>query len=192
MLKRKTLEAMGIETDKIDSIMDGHGETVDALQTKIKELESKLAEAETKLKTVDTSEDWKTKYAAVQAELDKFKNDVAERDEKRAKADAYRNVLKEAGISEKRIDSIMKVSNGIIGEMKLDKDGNIKDKEALLENAKTEWADFIPVTVKVNNKAPKPPENSGKTLTKDDILKIADTQERQKAIAEHLDLFQKG
>ena len=34
-----------------------------------------------------------------------------------------------------------------------------------------------------------PPGNGGKTLTKDDIMKIKDTQERQKAIAENPALF---
>lgn len=41
-------------------------------------------------------------------------------------------------------------------------------------------------------KTPAPPAGSGTAapMTKDDIFKIVDTQERQQAIAEHIDLFQ--
>lgn len=40
--------------------------------------------------------------------------------------------------------------------------------------------------------SPKPPAGGGKPMSKDDIMKIKDSAERQTAIAENIDLFRKG
>ena len=57
-----------------------------------------------------------------------------------AKETAYRALLKEAGVSEKRIDTVLKVSD--IDGIEL-ADGKIKNADELTESVKKEWADFI-------------------------------------------------
>ena len=201
MLKRDQLKAMGIAADNIDLIMDGHGETVAGLQARIKELEEKLTTAEaarttaeTKLASIDTSKDWKAEAERANAKYTAFEKEVAERDAKRAKEEAYRSVLQDAGITDaKRVSKIVKISGDVIGGIELLEDGSIKDRDALLTAIKSEWEDMIPKTVTVGAKAPKPPENTGKpAMSKDDIMRIKDTQDRQKAISEHLELFTNG
>ncbi|MBQ5154038.1 hypothetical protein EGM85_12360 [Macrococcus caseolyticus] len=72
----------------------------------------------------------------------------------------------------------------------MDKNGKAKDRDRLIDEAKQENADFIP-TAQVNGAKPATPPNSGTkpTMTKDQIMQIKDTAERQKAIAENLSLF---
>ena len=58
-----------------------------------------------------------------------------------AKEAAYREILKAAGVSEKRIDSVIRVSD--IDGIELGEDGKVKDAEKLTNSVKSEWADFI-------------------------------------------------
>ena len=97
--------------------------------------------------------------------------------------------MKAAGISEKRIDAVLKVSN--IDSIELDKDGKIKDADKHTENIKTEWADFIPTTTVVGARTANPPANNGKGTgkTKEEIMAIKDPAVRQKEISENLELF---
>ena len=64
-LTRKMLEAMGIENDKIESIIEAHSETVTALKAE-REHYKEVAES------VDTSEDWKAKYEKEHSDFESF------------------------------------------------------------------------------------------------------------------------
>ena len=106
-----------------------------------------------------------------------------------AKKDAFRSLLKEIGISEKRIDTIIRATPEIDELVSLDKDGAIKDKSKLSEKVKGDWSDFI-VTSEDRKQTPEnPPKNTGGRMTKEQIMEIKDTAARQKAIAENHDLF---
>lgn len=74
-------------------------------------------------------------------EYDDYKADVDARELMRKKKDAYAELLKKAGVSEKRIGTIIRVSK--FDTIELDKDGNIKNADALEKEAKEEWKDFI-------------------------------------------------
>lgn len=73
--------------------------------------------------------------------------------------------------------------------IEFDTDGKVKDEDKLLETVKKEWADFIPQTTQTGVPATNPPAATGKSMTKEDILKITDTAARQKAMAENHELF---
>ena len=149
-LSRKFLSAMGIEADKIDEIINAHTETVDGLKDELakykadagkvpaiqKELDDLKAAAEK-----DGKDPYKVKYEAIKEDFENYKKDIAAKEEKTAKSAAYKALLKEAGIAEKRLDAVLKVSD--IDGVKLGKDGKIEDADKLLESVKTEWADFI-------------------------------------------------
>lgn len=59
MLTRNSLKALGIESEKIDAIIDGHAETVSGLKGKNDELQAEL-----------------DKFKGAMSERDKFKNDL--------------------------------------------------------------------------------------------------------------------
>ena len=82
----------------------------------------------------------------------------------------------------------MKVSK--LDDMEMDGD-KLKNQEALTENIKSEWADFIASDsgVKVNTGSK---IGGGNPVTKESIMKIKDASQRQKAIAENIGLFREG
>ena len=193
---RKMLKAMGIEDEKIDQIIDAHSETVDALKADrdaYKEDASKLAAVQKELDALKAKGDdgYKAKYEAEKAAHDALKADVAAKETKKAKTDAYRELLKGANIDEKRIATILRAEAPTIDKIELDADGKIKNAEQYTESIKSDWADFIVTQSAKGTNTATPPANGGaaSTKTKEDILKIKDAGERQKAIAENPTLF---
>ena len=193
---RKMLKAMGIEEEKIDQIIDAHSETVDALKADrdaYKEDAEKLAAVQKELDALKAKGDdgYKAKYEAEKAAHDALKADIAAKETKKAKTDAYRELLKGANIDEKRIATILRAEAPTIDKIELDADGKIKNAEQYTESIKSDWADFIVTQSAKGANTATPPANGGAatTKTKEDILKIKDAGERQKAIAENPTLF---
>lgn len=193
---RKMLKAMNIEEDKIEQIIDAHSETVDALKAErdgYKEDAAKLAAVQKELDELKAKGDdgYKAKYEAEKAAHDALKADIAAKETKKAKTDAYRELLKGANIDEKRIATILRAEAPTIDKIELDADGKIKNAEQYTESIKSDWADFIVTQSAKGANTATPPANGGAatTKTKEDILKIKDAGERQKAIAENPTLF---
>ena len=193
---RKMLKAMNIEEDKIEQIIDAHSETVDALKADrdaYKEDAAKLAAVQKELDALKAKGDdgYKAKYEAEKAAHDALKADIAAKETKKAKTDAYRELLKGANIDEKRIATILRAEAPTIDKIELDADGKIKNAEQYTESIKSDWADFIVTQSAKGTNTATPPANGGAatTKTKEDILKIKDAGERQKAIAENPTLF---
>lgn len=193
-LTRKMLAAMDIPSDKIDEIINAHTETVDAIKEerdKYKSDSSELAKTKNKLDEVKKelaaadSSNWEQKYNDLKTEYDDYKKDIDNKATRSAKEAAYKQLLKDAGVSEKRIATVLRVSD--VDGLKLDKDGKVEDAASVTENIKKEWADFIVTKTETGASTPNPPANNGgKTKTKEEIMKIKDTGERQKAWAEYL------
>ena len=197
-LTRKFLTALGVDEDKADEIIKAHTETVDALKeqaevnkadaAEAEKLRSKVAELKKDLAEADKS-DWEAKYNELKSEYDGYRSDVENKATRSAKEEAYKQLLIDAGVSEKRIATILKVSD--IDGLELNKDGKIKTADKLTDSIKEEWADFIVVEQEKGADVAKPPANDGKggTVTKEEILKIKDTADRQAAMKEHPELF---
>lgn len=190
---RKMLKALGIEDDKIDQIMDAHVEVVDALKA---DRDTYKADAE-KLVAVQKELDglknnggnWQKKYEDEHRDFEAYKSAQTAKETKAAKEKAYRGLLKEAGIAEKRIDTIIKVTN--LEEIELDEKGAVKDSQKHMETVKTEYADFIETTTQRGAHVANPPAKgtgSG-TRTKEEILAIKDGAARRQAMAENPTLF---
>lgn len=192
-LSRKFLAAMGIDPDKIDEIINAHTETTDALKAerdgykekaeKYDQAKKDLDEANEKLKGYNKEDSYKVKYDALKEDFDNFKKETQAEKTKASKSDAFRKLLKEIGISEKRIDSVLKVSN--LDDIELGEDGKIQDSGDLKKNLTKEWADFIVTDGKQGADVSNPPGGSGTPIkSREEIMKIKDTQERQAAWAE--------
>ena len=191
---RKMLKAMGIEEEKIDQIIEAHVEVVGSLKDErdeYKDKADKLQIVEKELKSLKADNEgisWKEKYDKVQQDFDAYKEKQKAETERQKTVNAYKEVLKKTGVSEKRIDSIIKISD--LSNIKLDKDGNIKNEDSVVENIKTEWSDFIVQESTKGANVENPPKNTGGSkMTKDEIFKIKDASERQKKIAENIELF---
>ncbi|MBQ6686275.1 MAG: hypothetical protein IJM99_09225 [Firmicutes bacterium] len=144
-LTRKMLKAMGIEEEKIDQIIEAHTETVDALKEQrdtYKKDAEKLPDIQRELEDLKAEGDdgYKEKYEKEHEAFENFKKAQTERENEAAKKSAYRDLLKAAGISEKRLDAVLKISD--ISTLTLE-EGKFKDADKLTESIKAEWADFI-------------------------------------------------
>lgn len=196
-LTRKMLKAMSIEDEKIDQIIEAHTETVNALKEerdgykeeaeKLPTVQKELDKAKEAAEKDDGKNPWKVKYDAIKEEFDNYKAEEQAKATKATKEEAYRALLKECGVSEKRINSVVKVAD--IDSIELDKDGNIKEADALKDSIKEEWGDFIPTEETKGAETSTPPGNTGGKMTREDILNIKDTAERQAAMAENHELF---
>ena len=201
-LTRKALVAMGIDAEKIDQIIEMHTETVDALKgerdnaqseaKKYKADADKLVEVEKELSDMKAKQDqpdvYKDKYDKLKSEYDAYKGEVSAKETKAAKTKAYREMLKEIGISEKRLDSVMKVAD--LDSIELDENGAIKDVDGLKKSAKDEWSDFIVSEGQKGAQTPTPPSNiGGNKMTKEQIMNIKDAETRQQAMLENREAF---
>lgn len=176
-LTRKMLKAMGIEDEKIDQIIDAHTETVDGLKADIEKYRTdaeKLPGVQKELETAQADleagkkDSWKVKYDAIKEEFEGYKSEQTKKETMAAKESAYRNLLKATGINEKRIESVLKVSD--VDSLELDDKGAIKDAAKLTDSIKTEWADFITTTTTKGAESHTPPQNNnGKSYTAADI-----------------------
>ena len=194
-LTRKMLKAMNIEEEKIDQIIEAHTETVDGFKDKVNEYKEKAEKYDGVKKELDElkdgDNDWQKKYEKEHSDFEAYKTDVTAKETKRTKEHAVREFLKSAGVSEKRLDAVLKVTN--LDDFELDKDGKIKDADKHTETVKTEWSDFIETTSTQGANTATPPTNNGGTkMTKADIYKkddkgryVLSTEERQKALVEN-------
>ena len=208
-LSRRMLSAMGLEADKIEQIIEAHTETVSGLKQQIADLGDDLAKAKEsgtadsdRLKDVqkelDTlkaqvAEDAKSRegkdYDALKKEFDDYKADIQAKAEKSAKEKAFRDLLSDMKVSDKGVSLILKYQ-GVNG-IELDEDGKLKDAPALRKAVKEDWSDYISTveTKGADTKTPPGSDSGAGKMTKADIMKIKDTSERQKAIAENPELF---
>ena len=160
----------------------------DRYNKKLTEIDALKAEKQDADDKATSAEKWKTKYDALKEDFDAYKKDISAKETKATRSNAYKELLKEAGISEKRLETVLKVSD--IDSLEMGEDGKFKDSDKILENIKNEWADFITTTETKGAKTSTPPSNNGGgAVTKEEIMKIKDTSERQKAIAENHELF---
>jgi len=200
-LTHKALNAMGIEPEKIEQILEMHRETLDSIKAdkdkaveeskKYKADADRLAEVEKELNDYKAKESqpdaYKEKYDKLKKEFDTYKGEVTAKETKEAKTKAYRDLLKEIGVSEKRLDAVLRIAD--LDSFELE-DGKIKDVDELKTKAKEEWSDYIVSESTKGAKTVTPPKNTGgTTLTKQQIMDMKDPVARQKAIAENPEMF---
>lgn len=203
-LTRKMLSAMGIDEDKQDEIINAHVEVVNALKEERDSLKADAKKANKLQKEIDDLNEsmkngerspYKVKYEAkvdeyndLKKQFDDYKADVSAKELESKKSNAYKELLKESGVSGKRIDSVLRVTD--LSKIELDNDGKIKDPDGLKKNIKEEWSDFIVTESKQGATVSNPPSNTGGgKKTKEEILAIKDTAERQQAMLQNKDLF---
>lgn len=193
-LTRSMLKGMGLTEEQVGAIIDAHTETVDGLKgerDKYKKEIEKIPELEKKIDELENSkddEDWQGKYEEEHKKFEEYKNEVSGKETAAQVEKAYRKLLVEkCGVGDKYVDTICNVTK--FSDMKLDKDGNLVDADKLEENVKAKYSGFISSKETRGKEVETPPSGGGKAKTKEEILNIEDTAERQAAIAENLELF---
>jgi len=196
-LTRKLLESLGLDSDKVSTIIEAHVETTDALKNQIEKLKADadalpkvtkdLADAKAELEGIKASGgDWQKKYEKEHADFESYKADLQAKEDLATKRSAYKALLKDAGVSETALDKIVKLAE--VKDLEL-VDGKFKDAENLTKGIQEEWKEFIVKKSVQGARTQTPPGNDNNATTKEDIMKIKDAAIRQKAIQEHPELF---
>ena len=210
--KRQDLVALGIEPEKIQTLIEWHTDTVRALQTQIADAQAetdkareeagKTAKVQAELdkvkKDLETAnqaieaaakDDYKGKFEAITAELESLKADNAAKETATVKKAALTEKLKKAGYSENATNLIIR--NGFANDIELDEAGKATNLDKVIKaiQSDSDFSSFTPKVTETRVQLENPPANAGgkKALTWDDIDKITDTKERQKAMAENME-----
>ena len=191
-LTRAMLKGMQLTEEQVSAIIEEHSNTVQGLKDEIKKYKAdaeKLPEVQKELDKLKEGDgnDWEKKYNNEHTAFEDYKKQVADREAIAKVRGAYRKLLVENGVGEKHIDAVLRVTD--FSNVKIDKEGKLENADKLAEGIKSEWAGFITTTGTKGAPVDNPPGGSKATMTKDEIMKIKDTSERQKAIAENIDLF---
>lgn len=189
---RKLAKESDVELPKefIDGIITEHTTARDAYaEDQVKDALAK--QPATKAENVKDSEEYKT----LKKSFDDYKADIAAKEAKAAKEAAYRNILKDANLSEKGIEKAIKYAEW--DKIELETDGKLKGANDHIKAVKEEWAEYVTTTTTTGAKTSTPPANNGGAkLTKADIYKkddkgryVMSTSERQKALADNPDIL---
>lgn len=201
-LTRKSLKAMGLTDEQVDSIVEMHTETVDGLKDKLKTAEEKATQLDGVQKELDAlkakgGDDYKAKYEAEKKAFADYKADQTAKETKAAKESAVRAYFEGKNITGGNLNIAMRGAKDEINGLELDADGKIKDTSALDALVSGEYAALVVTTqTRGANTATPPAGNGGSKLTRADIYKkdehgryVMSTAERQKALAENPDLM---
>lgn len=178
-----------IPADSIQALVQSIQKTVGEGFVPVDRYNAKKTQVEELQTKVEESEGLQGKYDKLKNEFDTYKGEQEAKETRTQKQDAYKEILKKAGIPEKRFAVILKTVD--LDDLKLSSDGKLENQDKVEKSVKEEWSDFIVTTQETGVNSANPPANSGgkTTMTKKEIMEIKDTAERQKAIAENHELF---
>ena len=201
-LTRKSLKAMGLTDEQVDSIVEMHTETVDGLKDKLKTAEEKATQLDSVQKELNElkakgGDDYKARAEKAEKALNDYKAEVAAKETKAAKESAVRAYFEGKNITGGNLNIAMRGAKDEINGLELDDTGKIKDTSALDALVGGEYAALVVTTqTRGANTATPPAGNGGSKLTRADIYKkddhgryVMSTAERQKALAENPDLM---
>lgn len=192
-LTRKMLKGLGLTEEQIDSVIEGHDETVSALKDErddwkakagsAAELEKKVADLTKQIDDAKKGTDWKAEY-------DKLKADTEAKESLTKVRAAYKKLLQDGHIDPDVIDTIMDATK--FDGMKLDKDGALHDADKHAEAIKTRWGKFEVTEGTKPTPTATPPAGPAKKLSREEIYAKddhgrykLDAQQRQKALIDN-------
>ena len=191
-LTRKLLKGMGLTDEQVDTIIEAHTDTVDGLKADVSKYKTdaeKLTDVQKELDELKAKGDdgWKEKHDKLKGEFDTYKKDVEARETHSKKVEAYRTILKDAGLSEKGIEKAIKYAEW--DKIELEADGKLKGASDHIKAAKEEWAEYVTTTTTTGAKTSNPPANNGKSgVTKEDFQKMS-YKDRLQIYNENPDLY---
>lgn len=194
-MTRKALKAMGLSEEQIDSIIEMHTETVNGLREQAETYKADALKLPNVQKELDDlkkgdGKDYKALYESEKADHKKTKDEFAAKESAAAKERLFRAELTAVGITGKRADQIVKLTDMSQFETE---NGAYKDVKAVQDHIKNEYSEFVPNTHTSGANVPTPPANTSGRKTREEIFKknekgryILSAHERQTALAENI------
>lgn len=183
---RKLAKESDVELPKefIDGIITEHTNARDAYAEE--QVKAELAkQPNTKAENVKETEE----YKKLEKSFNDYKADVEAKEAKVVKEKAYRDILKDASLSEKGIEKAIKYADWEKIEIE---DGKVKDAANHVKAVKEEWAEYVTTKRTTGTQTYAPPANnggSGNGKTRDEILAIKDGAQRRAEMVKNAHLF---
>jgi hypothetical protein len=184
---------MGLTDEQVDSIIEMHTETVDGLKDKLKAAEAKAADYDDVVKERDdlkakSGDDFKKKYEDEHKAFAAYKKDVESKATMEAKQKAVGAYIESKGFIGVNREIAMRALKDEINAAELDGE-KLKDTAAIDALIGGALKSLAVTQSKQGVPAANPPKNGGAKPTRDEIMAIKDPGERQRAIAQNLELF---
>ena len=192
-LTRKLLKGMGLTDEQVDTIIEAHGDTVDGLKEDIQRYKSdaeKLPGVQKELDDLkkDNGDDFKARYEKEKQDFQAYKDGIAKKEAAAAKEKAARAYFESKGIPAKSMGLVIRGAKGEIESLELDGE-KIKDASALDSLLDGDYKGLIGRVNESGTNTQNPPETSGSKMSKEQIMAIKDTAQRQKAMFDNAELF---
>lgn len=163
-LTRSFLKALGLTEDQQTSILEQHSAVVDEIKAErdtYKEEADKLPGVQKELDALKGGEDYKTKWETEHKAFEDYKSQVAKDAETAKVKSAYKQLLIDEKINPKLVDDLVRLAD--VDKMKLDKDGNLENIDALKTTINDKYSAYKVKTELRTHKPETPPkeENDG-------------------------------
>ena len=135
-LTREKLETLGLHEEQIEAILSDHLDAVSTMQNDAKK--------------------FKADYEKERSDFEIFRNEQKKKELKAAKERVFRNIIGAAGIAEKRIDAVLRISN--LDDLELDGAGVPQNSEILTEKIREEFPEFIVTSKEMGAMVMTPPD----------------------------------
>lgn len=200
----KYLEDLGVEKEIAEKIFTERSKEIEADKAKREKLETELKEKKESLDNLSKEfEDLKANNASAEEYKSKYEAVIAENEAKAKQAEADRILAEKTENINKRFEAVVgekTFSHNAIkadylkkfGEaIELEDNKSLSDEQIFHNLIKDDATAFTGVTA-VKLQGGTPLGNGTKYTSKADIMAIKDRTERRNAIAQNLDLFNKG
>ena len=186
-ITRKLLKGMGLTEEQQDTIIEAHTETVNGLKADIDRYKAEADKLPAVQKELDGyknkgDDGYKKRYEDEHKAFEDYKSNVTAKETAAAKEKAYAELAKKAGVSDKRLQAVLRIAKaeGKLDGIELDDKGSIKDSGEVEKAMKTDYADFIvKESVRGANTANPPAGSGGAAVkTRSEIAAIKDRDER--------------
>lgn len=194
-LTRKSLKAMGLTDEQVDSIIEMHTDTVDGLKEQVNTYKAdaeKLPNVQKELDDLKAMGDggYKEKYEKEHKAFEDYKADVTAKESKAAKEKAVRAYFESKNITGANLDLAMRGCGEEMAALVMDGD-KIKDTKSLDALVDGTYKALVSTEHMQGANPATPPTNNGvKTgKTKEEIMAIRDPAVRQAEIAKNPEAF---
>ena len=177
-LTRKSLKAMGLTDEQVDSIIEMHSETVDGLKEQVKTYKAdaeKLPNVQKELDDLKAAGDggWEEKAKDFEKKYNDLVAENKNKETKAAKESAAKAFFESKGITGNSLEIAMRGSSAEIAALDLDGE-KIKDSSALDALVNGTFKALVSTTTTKGANIPNPPITTpNKAYSADDIRKMS-------------------
>lgn len=174
-LTRNFLKAMGLTDEQVNSIIESHADTVDALKKERDDWKGKAETVDTLTRERDEALEKLSKAGdaqKVQKEFDDYKAGIEREQTNGKKRAALLSLFEAAGVKRESFRNAM-LKSWDMDKVELDDNGAAKDADGIKATVTKEFADFIATEQEHNVPPTNPPGGGNQKITAADIEKMS-------------------